>query len=152
MDVLQNLDRYTNTVATSTTEVTEATNVSVDNSEEDSVLLVSGGDKETLITTKDDDSREDLLDYDQVCFSAGEPNQGLCTYLNLAPNVDTKEDKLQVDELEALGLVEKAQKVFNDHYDPFADRTKAEKDAAEKMNIKYLPKSKQFSDVNSVDR
>ena len=97
-DVLQKSDRFTETVY-----------VSVDNSEEDSVLVISQEDDETLATNvKDEESRKDLLIHvDQVCLTAGEPNQGLCTYLNLAPNVDTKEDKLQVDELEALDLSKK---------------------------------------------
>ena len=78
-----------------------------DKPEENSVLVISQEDDETLATNvKDEESRTDLLiPVDQVCLAAGEPNQGLCTYLNLAPNVDTKEDKLQVDELEALRLV-----------------------------------------------
>ena len=92
---------------------------------------------------KDDESREDLLiPVDLVRLSAGEPNQGLCTYLNLAPNVETEEEKLNtLDELirkswemEALGLVEKNQKVSNDHNDSSVNWTKAEKVAAEKMN------------------
>ena len=40
-DVSQRLNRFTETIATSTNEVSEATNVSEDNSEEDSVLVVS---------------------------------------------------------------------------------------------------------------
>ena len=50
-------------------------------------------------------------------------------YLNLTPNVKTEEQKLNaLDELirksweiEALGLVEKAPKVSNDHSDPSAN-------------------------------
>ena len=76
----------------------------------------------------------------------------MCTYLNLAPNVETEEQKLNaLDELirksweiEALGLVEKAPRVSNDHNDPSVNWTKAEKEAAQKMNIKYLPECKQF--------
>ena len=79
---------------------------------------------------KDDESREGLLiPVDLVCLPAGNPNQGLCTYLNLVPNVETEEQKLNaLDELirksweiEALGLFEKAPKVSNYHGDPSAN-------------------------------
>ena len=91
-------------------------------------------------------------DIDFACLSACDPNPGLFTYLNLAPNVVTEEDKLTaLDELirksweiEALGLVEKTQKITTDYKDPSAGWTKAEKLAAEKMNITYLPDCKQF--------
>ena len=89
---------------------------------------------------------------DLACLSACDTDPGLFTYMNLAPNVETEEEKLQaLDELirksweiEALGLVEKTQKVSSDHKDPSANWTKAEKIAAEKMNIQYLPDRKQF--------
>ena len=122
--------------------------------EEKSVLLFSGRDAdETSATNADKDgSREDKTDYDRVCLTAGESNQGLCTYLNLAPTVETEEQKLNaLDELirksweiEALGLVEKAPRISNDQNDPSANWTKAEKEAATKINIKYLPGCKQF--------
>ena len=90
---------------------------SLDKPEEDSAPPVSGRDDETLATNVKDDE------------SNGNPSQGLCTYLNLAPTVETEEQKLNaLDELirksweiEALGLVEEAPKVSNDHSDPSAD-------------------------------
>ena len=64
--------------------------------EEKSVLLFSGGDgDENSATNADEDgSREDKSDYDRVVLTAGESIQGLCTYLNLAPTVETEEQKL----------------------------------------------------------
>ena len=70
-----------------------------------------------------------FIPVDLVYLHAGNPNQSLCTYQNLVPNVDTEEQKLNaLDELirksweiEALGLVEKAPKVSNDHSDPSAN-------------------------------
>ena len=61
------------------------------------MLLFSRRDDDETLTAnvKDDESRQDLLiPVDLVCLSAGDPNQGLCTYLNLAPNVKTEEQKL----------------------------------------------------------
>ena len=91
------------------------------------MLVISAEGNETFAICKDDESRKDLLVHkDTVCLFAGDPNQGLCTYLNLAPNVETEVQKLNaLDELirksweiEALGLVEKAPRISNDHNDP----------------------------------
>ena len=121
--------------------------------EEESVLVISAEGNETFAICKDDESRNGLLAHrDTVCHFTGDPSQGLCAYLNLAPNVETEEQKLNaLDELirksweiEALVLVEKAPRVSNDHSDPSANWMKTEKEAAQKMNIKYIPESKQF--------
>ena len=135
LDALHNLDRNSETkdVWSNTSENTdlEDSREELEIPEEKSVLLFSGGDDdENSATNADEDgSREDKTDYDQVCLTAGESSQGLCTYLNLAPTVETEEQKLNaLDELirksweiEALGLVEKAPKVSNDHGDPSAN-------------------------------
>ena len=62
--------------------------------EEKSVLLFSEEDvDENSATNADQDgSRKDILN----CLAAGKPNQGLCTHLNLAPNVE--EEAVQQEE------------------------------------------------------
>ena len=69
--------------------------------------------------TRTTDQESSLLTQkDAVGSFAGDSNQGLCTYLNLAPNVETEEQKLNaLDELirksweiEALGLLKKPRK------------------------------------------
>ena len=62
------------------------------------MLLFSGRDvDENLATNADQDgSRKGISDYDRWCLAAGEPNQGLCKNLNLAPNVE--EEAVQQEE------------------------------------------------------
>ena len=65
-------------------------------------LLFSGGDVDENLATNanKDGSREDKTDYDRVVLTAGESSRGLCTYLNLAPTVEPKEQKQNaLDEL-----------------------------------------------------
>ena len=99
LDALHYLDRNSETkdVWSNTPENTdlEDSREELEIPEEKSVLLFSGGDvDETSATNADKDgSREDKTDYDQVCLTAGESSQGLCTYLNLAPTVETKRTK-----------------------------------------------------------
>ena len=103
-DVLQSPDRISETedVSVNHPENTELVasqeDCETDIPEEESVLLFSRRDDDETLTAnvKDEESRQDLLiPVDLVCLSAGDPNQGLCTYLNLAPNVETEEQKLK---------------------------------------------------------
>ena len=106
LDALHYLDRISETkdVWSNTSENTdlEDSREELEIPEEKSVLLFSGGDgDENSATNADEDgSREDKSDYDRVVLTAGESSQSLCTYLNLAPTVETEEQKLNaLDEL-----------------------------------------------------
>ena len=113
----------------------------------------STSDIPTVLESGKLDGTHTSTDADLACVAACDNNPGLLTYLNLAPNVNTEEEKLHaLDELirkswevEALGLVERVPRISNNHHGNCSENwTKQEKIAAEKMNIKYLPEMQQF--------
>jgi hypothetical protein len=91
-------------------------------------------------------------DLDLALISSMDPNPGLFTYLNIAPNLDEQEKLIELDELmkkswelESLGLVEKIPRFSNDlKASSITKWSKSEQLAVDKMNVTYLKELKQF--------